>query len=49
VIDGPVGEEAARRKAGMTSPDDDRGNALDWTAPCQATSTVTLTGLVMTS
>jgi hypothetical protein len=29
VIDGTLGETAARREAGMAGPDDDRGNAFD--------------------
>jgi hypothetical protein len=29
VIDGVLGEAAARRQAGVTGADDDRGNAFD--------------------
>jgi hypothetical protein len=33
VIDRAAGEEPARREAGMTGADDDRGDALDWIVP----------------
>jgi hypothetical protein len=55
VIDRPFSETSARREAGMPGPDDDRGDLFDDSAPLrlstadQATSTVTLVGLVMTS
>jgi hypothetical protein len=48
VVDGAIGEEAARREAGVPGPDDDRRDALDGWIP-QTTSTVTFTGLVMAS
>jgi hypothetical protein len=48
VIDRPVGEEVARREAGVPRADDDRGGALDGVAS-QATSTVTFVGFVRAS
>jgi hypothetical protein len=48
VVDGPLGEEVAGGEAGMTCADDDGGGALDGSAS-QATSTVTLVGLVRAS
>jgi hypothetical protein len=49
VIEGSIGEEPARREAGVPGPDDDGGDAFDVRQPGYATSTVTFTGLVMMS
>ncbi len=48
MVDGPLAEEVACGEAGMTCADDDGGSALDGPAS-QATSTVTLVGLVRAS
>ena len=47
MIDRPVGEKAARGEAGMAGPDHDGADAFDDVV--YSTSTVTFTGLVMTS
>ena len=55
MIDRAVGEAVADREAGMAGPDDDSGGAFDGpprcgcALRCYTTSTVTFTGLVMTS
>src|SRR6185369_13093425 len=54
VVDRPLGEQAAGGESGVTRADDDRGGALDGSAPylrllSQATSTVTLVGFVSAS
>jgi hypothetical protein len=55
VFDRPRGQTSARREAGMPRANDDRGDLFDGSRPrcaaalVQTTSTVTFTGLVITS